>query len=413
MPATLLEKPTTAHLDATNPVHHDVLKHTTGIVRTVYDKLVAGERVTEAEGVALYHSNDLLSIAMLANMARLLRTPLDEQAYVYWVHNFHINPTNICEAHCKFCSFKKGPKSPFAYVQSVDDVIEMVNKYPGKDTLSEFHIVSGLYREQSLDYYQALFQALDREFPHVHIKGMTAVEMAFMAEVEGVPVETVLSTLQAAGLKSMPGGGAEVFAERVREAMCVDKIPAEEWLRIHGVAHGMGLHSNATMLAGLGETPEERIDHILRIREQQDRSGGFNAFIPLNCYYDNNKVDASNAQTGIENLKNFALSRILLDNVPHIKAFWIHIGEKLSQVGLSFGVDDMDGTVVQEQIAHAAGTEAAQHLTKDDLLNMIWKAGRTPVERDSLYNIKAHYPQPAPVYDAPRWSPAVLAAQES
>jgi aminodeoxyfutalosine synthase len=169
--------------------------------------------------------------------------------------------------------------------------------------------------------------------------------------------------------------------------MCVDKLPAEEWLRIHGLAHQMGIPSNATMLAGLGETPEERIDHILAIRDQQDKTAGFMTFIPLNCYYDNNAVPDSYALTGVENLKNFAISRLLLDNVPHIKAFWIHIGEKLSQVALSFGVDDLDGTVVQEKIAHSAGTQTSQQLSKEDLMTMIRKAGKTPVERDTQYNI--------------------------
>ncbi|MGE0199455.1 MAG: CofH family radical SAM protein [Candidatus Melainabacteria bacterium] len=356
-----------------------------------YEKIMAGERISRAEGIEIYNSHDLLAIGILADTARIVRTPEAERNYVYWVHNFHINPTNICEASCRFCSFKKGPGSPFAYIMSVDDVIEHVNKYPGKDSLSEFHIVSGLYREQSLDYYSKLFKALRREFPHVHIKGLTAVELAFFAQVEGIPVEQVLDTLIEAGLGSLPGGGAEVFAERVRKEVCVDKIPAEEWLRIHGLAHQRGLKSNATLLAGLGETPEERIDHMLAIRDQQDLTGGFMTFIPLNCYYEKNAVDAKHALTGVENLKNFALSRILLDNVPHIKSFWIHLGEKITQVSLSFGVDDIDGTVIEEKIAHAAGTEASEALTKDELLNLIRRAGKTPVERDTTYNLVKIY----------------------
>lgn len=363
-------------------------------LREIYRKVMEGERITREEAVEVYNSDDLLSIGILADTARVLRTPEDKRDYVYWVHNFHINPTNICEANCKFCSFKKGPKSPFAYVMSVDDVIEMVHKYPGKDTLSEFHIVSGLYHEQGLEYYVDLFKALSTHFPHVHIKALTAVEMDYLAQQAGIPVEQVIAELKKVGLKSMPGGGAEVFAERVRQEVCVDKISADEWLRIHGIAHEMGINSNVTMLAGLGETAEERIDHMIRVREQQDQSGGFMTFIPLNCYYDNNRIDPSNAMTGIENLKNFAVARLVLDNVPHVKAFWIHIGEKLSQVGLNFGVDDLDGTVVQEKIAHEAGTESAQHLTQKDLLNFIWKAGRIAVERDSVYNIKQIYYPP-------------------
>jgi aminodeoxyfutalosine synthase len=352
-----------------------------------YHKIVAGERITREEAVEIYNSDDLLGIGILADTARVLRTPPEVRDYVYWVHNFHINPTNICEAHCKFCSFKKGPKSPFAYVMSIEDVIKQVNDYPMKDELSEFHIVSGLYSEQGLAYYRDLFKALKQHFPHVHIKGLTAVELDYLSKLEGIPVEETLAILKDAGLQSLPGGGAEVFAERVRELVCVDKISGEEWLRIHGLAHSMGMQSNATLLAGLGETPEERIDHILAIRKQQDKTGGFMTFIPLNCYYDNNAIDASNALTGVENLKNFAISRILLDNVPHIKSFWIHLGEKITQVSLSFGVDDIDGTVVQEKIAHAAGTDASQSLTKAELLNMIRKAGKIPVERDTVYNI--------------------------
>ncbi len=356
-----------------------------------YRKILEGERITREEAVEIYNSPDLLSIGILADTARTTRTPADVRDYVYWVHNFHINPTNICEAHCRFCSFKKGPKSPLAYVMSVDDVIEQVNKYPAKESLSEFHVVSGLYNGQGLEYYSDLFKALRKNFPHVHIKGLTAVELDYIANLEGIPVEEVLRVLIASGLGSLPGGGAEVFAERVRKLVCVDKIPAEEWLRIHGLAHQMGLKSNATLLAGLGETPEERIDHILEIRNQQDKTGGFMTFIPLNCYYENNAIDAANALTGVENLKNFAISRILLDNVPHIKSFWIHIGEKITQVSLSFGVDDVDGTVIQEKIAHAAGTDSSQALTQAELVNMIRKAGKIPVERDMVYNILQIY----------------------
>jgi aminodeoxyfutalosine synthase len=377
--------------EAVNQAHRDYMARPSNPLGRYWGKIVEGERITREEAVEIYHASDLLAIGILADTARVVRTPAPLRDYVYWVHNFHINPTNICEANCRFCSFKKGPKSPFAYVMSVDDVIEQVNQYPAKNTLREFHIVSGLYEKQGLAYYRDLFQALRRHFPHVHIKGLTAVELDYIAKLEGIPVEEVLAVLAEAGLGSLPGGGAEVFAERVRKLVCVDKLPADEWLRIHGLAHAMGLKSNATLLAGLGETPEERIDHILRIREQQDRTGGFMTFIPLNCYYENNAVDADNALTGVENLKNFAISRILLDNVPHIKSFWIHIGEKITQVSLSFGVDDIDGTVIQEKIAHAAGTDTSQALTQAELVNMIRKAGKIPVERDTVYNILRIY----------------------
>lgn len=382
---------TMGHRSMTSALVQDHITRPSNPLSWAYRKILEGERITREEAVEIYNSPDLLSIGILADTARVTRTPADVRDYVYWVHNFHINPTNICEAHCRFCSFKKGPKSPLAYVMSVDDVIEQVNKYPAKDSLSEFHVVSGLYKGQGLEYYSDLFKALRKNFPHVHIKGLTAVELDYIANLEGIPVEEVLKVLIASGLGSLPGGGAEVFAERVRKLVCVDKIPAEEWLRIHGLAHQMGLKSNATLLAGLGETPEERIDHILEIRNQQDKTGGFMTFIPLNCYYENNAIDAANALTGVENLKNFAISRILLDNVPHIKSFWIHIGEKITQVSLSFGVDDVDGTVVQEKIAHAAGTDSSQALTQAELVNMIRKAGKIPVERDMVYNILQIY----------------------
>jgi aminodeoxyfutalosine synthase len=376
-PGALQSELKMAHIDrASNPLQQ------------YFHKIVAGERITREEAIEIYDCDDLISIGILADTARIVRTqPVETRDYVYWVHNHHINPTNICEANCKFCSFKKGPGSPLAYVMSVDDVIESVYKYPQHASLREFHIVSGLYAQQGLAYYSDLFKALKKNFPHVHIKGMTAVEIDFMAKLDGVSSIEVLKTLKESGLGSLPGGGAEVFAERVRKEVCVDKISAEEWLRIHGEAHKMGLPSNATLLAGLGETFEERIDHVLSIREQQDKTGGFMTFIPLNCYYEKNRIDAKHAQTGVENLKNFAISRILLDNVPHIKSFWIHIGAKLSQVSLSFGVDDIDGTVIQEQIAHSAGTEEAQALTKDELINLVKKAGKIPVERDTVYNI--------------------------
>ena len=366
---------------------HQYLTRPGNTLARYYQKVLAGERLTREEGVEIYNSHDLIGIGILADAARIIRTPVESRDYVYWVHNYHINPTNICEANCKFCSFKKGPGSPFAYVMSVDDVIERVHKYPLKDTLSEFHIVSGLYDKQGLDYYVSLFKALRKEFPHVHIKALTAVELDYLSQLAGIPVEQTLDVLIEAGLGSLPGGGAEVFADRVRELVCVDKISAAEWLRIHGVAHSKGVKSNATLLAGLGETPEERIDHMISIREQQDKSGGFMTFIPLNCYYEKNAVDEANALTGVENLKNFALSRLMIDNVPHIKSFWIHIGEKISQVSLSFGVDDIDGTVVEEKIAHAAGTDSEESMTRTDLIHMIKKAGKIPVERDTTYNI--------------------------
>jgi aminodeoxyfutalosine synthase len=352
-----------------------------------FEKVLNRERFTREDAIVLYQHPDLLAIGMLADLARITRTPEAERNYVWWVHNYHINPTNICEDTCHFCSFKKGPASPHAYFWAIDKVIEDIYAYEGHETLREFHIVAGHYKGADLAYYADLFKALRREFPHVNVKGLTAAEMDYIAKIEGIEVELVLKTLKDAGLQALPGGGAEVFAPRIRNEVCPGKITGETWLDIHGMAHGMGLKSNATMLAGLGETFEERIDHMLALREQQDKSGGFYSFIPLNCYYEGNRIDPKYALTGFENLKNFAISRLLLDNFPHVKAFWIHIGEKISQVGLHYGVDDIDGTVIQEKIAHAAGTQTAQGMTMRQLIHLIRQSGRTAVERDAFYNI--------------------------
>jgi aminodeoxyfutalosine synthase len=351
----------------------------------IYEKVAHRQRLTLEDGLKVYESTDLLAIGMLAELARTQAMPPETRNHVYWVRNYHINPTNICEDHCKFCAFKKGEKSPLAYKLSVEQVLEGIERYSEKHLLKEFHIVAGHYREMNLQYYVSLLEALRKHYPDVGRKALTAAEIAYIAKLDGISIEETLKTLQAAGLQALPGGGAEVFSERVRQLVCPDKLSGEDWCRIHGIAHGMGIRSNATMLAGLGETPQERIEHMMALRTQQDLSGGFYSFIPLNCYYDNTSMDPSLALTGLENLKNFAVSRLMLDNFQHIKSFWIHIGEKISQVGLYFGVSDIDGTVVQEKIAHAAGTATSQQLTDVALAHLIRSAGRTPIERDLFY----------------------------
>jgi aminodeoxyfutalosine synthase len=363
--------------------------------RPYYDKVLSGERFTREEAIALYNSHDLLGLGLLADLALKTRAPEGQASFAWWVHNYHINPTNICEDTCKFCAFKKGEQSPHAYFWTIEKIVSDLQQYPLLKSLREFHIVAGHYEKADLAYYSELFKALRQHFPWVQIKGLTAAELDYMAKIDGISIEEVLKVLIASGLEALPGGGAEVFSPRVRALVCPDKISGEAWCDIHGLAHSMGLKSNATMLAGLGETPEERIDHILAIRQQQDKTGGFMSFIPLNCYYEKTKIDPNFALTGYENLKNFAISRLLLDNVPHIKAFWIHMGEKISQVGLHFGVDDIDGTVVQEKIAHSAGTQTSQGLTHRQLLHLIRQAGRVPVERDAFYNIMHRYDDPA------------------
>jgi aminodeoxyfutalosine synthase len=353
----------------------------------IADKVAHGQRLTFDDGLLLYNHPDLLSIGLLATAARLNKAKAGQENYVWWVHNYHINPTNICEDTCHFCSFKKGPASPHAYFWAIDKMVADIQAYPQYTTLREFHIVAGHYKGANLAYYVDLLKALQTHFPWVNRKGLTAAEMDYMAKLEGISTLEVLKTLKEAGLQSLPGGGAEVFAPRIRNEVCPGKITGEQWCTIHGEAHSLGLPSNATMLAGLGETPAERVEHLIALREQQDLSGGFLSFIPLNCYYEGNRIDAKHALTGFDNLKNFAVSRLMLDNFDHIKAFWIHIGEKISQVGLHYGVDDIDGTVIQEKIAHAAGTQTAQGLTQRQLCHLITQTGRQPVERDAFYNV--------------------------
>lgn len=374
-------------LDATSPDTTEThIKNAAPVMQRAYEKVLANERLTRDEAIEIYESADLLSIGILADTARKLRAPEAHKNSVWWVHNYHINPTNICEDTCHFCSFKKGEKSPHAYFWTIDKVINDIQNYELKNELREFHIVAGHYKEANTDYYAELFKALRQNFPWVNVKGLTAAEIDYLAKIDGLTWSEVLDALIDAGLQAMPGGGAEVFAKRVRDEVCPGKISGETWCEIHGLAHQKGLKSNATLLAGLGETPAERVDHMIALREQQDKTGGFLSFIPLNCYYEGNRIDPKHALTGYENLKNFAVSRLVLDNFPHIKAFWIHIGEKISQVGLHFGVDDIDGTVIQEKIAHSAGTATKQGLTKRELHHLIHQAGRVPVERDAFYN---------------------------
>ncbi len=374
---------------APSPLVEDYLTRPSNPLRSIYDKLSQGQRLSKADGFDLVNSNDLLGIGLLADEMRKRMTPVERMDHVYWVHNYHINITNVCEGTCRFCAFsRRSLKAKNAYFLTIEDIVKQVHAYPMLADLSEFHIVSGMTPELNLDYYLELFKTLKSEFPHVHIKALTAAEIDYLAKLNGISCEEVLTTLKANGHDSMPGGGAEVFSDRIRAMLYPDKITHQEWLAIHGMAHKLGMKSNATLLAGLGETWEERIDHILYVREQQDKSGGFMTFIPLNCWYDNTAVDASNALTGVENLKLFALSRLLLDNVPYIKSYWIQHGLKMSQVSLSFGINDLDGTVTQEKITHMAGTDSAQAVTKSELVHVIKQAGKIPVERDTLYNIK-------------------------
>lgn len=349
----------------------------------IAEKVQTGERLSFEDGVRLYATTNLLALGALANYANQQRNG----KRVYFVQNRHINPTNICAAHCNFCSFRRNGDEPDAYLLSVLEIVERAEQTATERT-REFHIVGGLHPDLKLDYYCDMLRALKERFPSVHLKAFTAVEIDFLARMCGLSWEDVLRELRNAGLDAMPGGGAEIFHPRVRRKLCPEKIIGKGWLAIHGIAHNLGLKTNATMLYGHIEEIEDRVDHLIQLREQQDSSGGFLTFIPLAYHPENNNLGRSRKlafTTGSDDLKNLAVSRLLLDNFPHVKGYWVMLTPKLAQLSLSFGVSDIDGTVVEERVYHDAGARTEQALDRAQLIHLIRSAGRVPVERDALY----------------------------
>ena len=352
----------------------------------IKEKILNKERITFDEGFALYKSNDLLTIGSLGKLAKEIKAGKDKSQWIYWNKNLHLNPTNVCIGHCNFCAFAKLPNEKGAYTYTTNESLEKVSKGVANGA-KEVHIVGGLNPKAALDYYCDLLRALKKEFPSLHIKAFTAVEIEFFSKFAKISFKETLKRLIDAGLDSMPGGGAEIFSRQVRDDTCPDKIPAESWLEIHGIAHELGLKTNATMLAGIGENIEDRIDHMVQLREQQDKSKGFQTFIPLTCHYEDTEIAGKvEPLTAFDQLKNIAISRIMLDNFDHIKAYWIQLGVGLAQVSLNFGADDLDGTVQEESITHAAGAQK-RGLQKDFIQKLIEDAGYTPVERDTIYNV--------------------------
>jgi aminodeoxyfutalosine synthase len=341
-------------------------------------------RLTFDEGVRLMKEHDVGALGQLANRVRQRR----HGDRTYFNVNTHLNATNVCVADCHFCSFARLQEGmPGAYTMSVDEALTKLQARPAD--LTEIHIVNGLHPGLPFSYYEELLRGIKRERPHLHIKAFTAVEIAFFAEKYQLTVEDVLQRLVAAGLGSLPGGGAEVFAERVRRKICADKVDADGWLAIHKAAHRMGLRSNCTLLYGHIETVEERVDHLIRLRTLQDETGGFQTFIPLAFHNENNALEQLPGPTGIDDLRVFAVARLLLDNIPHIKAYWAMLGVKAAQIALWYGADDIDGTVEEEKIYKMAGSHAPDALTRSELVRLIRAAGRVPVERDTLYNVLA------------------------
>jgi aminodeoxyfutalosine synthase len=356
--------------------------HAAGLA-DIDDKLQAGERLTLEDGVRLFDAPDLLAVGWLANREREKR----HGARTYFNYNLRLEPTNVCEASCLFCSFARlQPGMPEAYTMSLEEAWDKLRQR-AHQPLTELHIVNGLNPHLPFGYYTELLRGFKRIRPGIHLKCFTAVEIAYFADLYGMSDEQVLRELIEAGLDSLPGGGAEIFAERVRRKICHDKADADRYLAIHRLAHQLGLKTNVTMLYGHIETMEERVDHMLRARMLQDETAGFQAFIPLAFHPDNNQMRKLPAPSGTDTLRVHAVSRLMLDNVPHIKAFWIATGLEVAQTALWFGVDDLDGTVQEEKIYHMAGSQTPEGMTTSALTRLVRAAGREPLERDTFYNI--------------------------
>jgi aminodeoxyfutalosine synthase len=349
----------------------------------IAEKLDAGIRLEMADGLRLFECPDLLALGWLANREREKR----HGGRTYFNHNIRIEATNVCVASCLFCAFARlQPGDTGAYTLTLDQVWDKLRSRADQ-ALTEVHVVNGLHPDLPFDYYLELLRGFKRIRPDVHLKCFTAVEIAFFADLYKRTDEQVLRELMAAGLDSLPGGGAEVFAERVRQKICHDKCGADRYLDIHRTAHRLGMRTNVTMLYGHIETLEERVDHMLRARALQDETAGFQAFIPLAFHPDNNQMRKLPAPTAAETLRVHAVARLMLDNIPHVKAFWIATGVETAQTALWFGVDDLDGTVQEEQIYHMAGASTPAALTTGDISDLIRVAGRDPIERDTLYNV--------------------------
>lgn len=353
---------------------------------TIVEKVKHGERLTLEDGLTLYESPDLLTIGQLANEVNRKKNG----DRVYFIQNMYLNPTNVCEARCAFCAFRRDPGEEGAYTMSPEELLEHVGeRYT--DEIREFHIVGGHNHTVPFDYYLETVSTLKKHYPHVTIKAYTAAEVEFFSRLSGRSVETVLKELMDAGVSSLTGGGAEILTERYRLKMSPDKASTDDWLSVHRTAHHLGMKTHSTMLYGSIETKEERLIHMIRLRELQDETNGFLVFIPLAVQPKSVNASIKRRTSAMDDLKTIAISRLMLDNFPHIKAYFINIGTQLAQLATQFGSSDLHGTLVQERISHAAGALTQQALTKDELIWLIKGANRTPVERDTFYNEVAVY----------------------
>jgi len=349
-------------------------------LNTIREKLDAGERISFEEGVYLDSQADVLSLGRLANGVRERKNG----NHAFYNTNVHLNPTNVCVYRCDFCAFRADLKSPRSYTFTDDMIRERVAE-ARQAGATEMHVVGGLHHQKPFDWYLNVIRVIREEYPELHIKAWTPVEINWFAFITKKSFRWVLEQMIEAGLGSMPGGGAEIFHPEVREQICEHKSDASVWFDVHRQAHDLGLRSNATMLYGHIEEPRHRVDHLCRLRELQDETAGFQTFIPLAFHPENTGLAHLRKPTGTMDLRMIALARIMLDNFDHIKAYWIMLGEQTAQVALGFGADDIDGTVVHELIYHDAGAKTPEGLTVAELNQLIREAGREPVERDTLY----------------------------
>ncbi|WP_300670226.1 aminofutalosine synthase MqnE [Desulfoluna sp.] len=348
---------------------------------SIWDKVRAGERLTFEDGMVLYASHDLSGVGRMADFVRRKR----HGNVAYYVYNQHVNYTNVCSNRCTFCAFATDEGTGHAYTWSIEEVKSRLRERMD-EPVREIHMVGGLNKNLDFDYFTGLLKAIAEVRPEATIKAFTAVEIDYLSRLSGLSLAETVAELKQAGLAMMPGGGAEVMSERVHEALFPKKIGKDRWLEVMETVHDAGIPTNATMLYGHIETLEERVAHLMTLRDLQDRTGGFSSFIPLAFHSKNTQLSHLPPTTGVDDLKNVAVARLMLDNFDHIKAYWVMIGEKMAQVALSFGADDLDGTIIEERITHTAGATSAKGLTRAEMFAMIRGAGFEPVERDSFYN---------------------------
>lgn len=344
------------------------------------EKLQSGKRLNYEDGVALYDL-DLFTLGKYANEKRKALY----QNKAFFNINRHVNPTNVCKDICKFCAFSANRKNPNPYTMTHEEILKVLDDSI-KHNITEVHIVSAHNKDAGIDWYMDMFRKIKERFPALHVKALTAAEINFLASTNDMSYEQIIDLMIEKGVDSMPGGGAEIFDEKVREYICKGKVSSKQWMEIHDIWHKKGKKSNATMLFGHVEKREHRIDHMLRLRDQQDKSGGFNAFIPLVYQRGNNYLHVEDFLSSVEILKTYAISRLLLDNIPHIKAYWATSTVNLALVAQEFGADDLDGTIEKESIQSAAGAKSAKGLKLQEFLDLIQTSGYIPIERDSLYN---------------------------